>query len=110
MSLTDWLRDRRDLIDELTEAREQAVAAGRQLQDAAADRDHFMGLARKEREAHEQTQRILEALESDGCPDVFGPAIPRTPGEEWAARERHVAALEEQVHRLQQANMAADRR
>ncbi|MGW6498570.1 hypothetical protein [Nonomuraea angiospora] len=110
MSLIDWFRSRQALIDELEEAREQAVTADRQLEHAVADREHFASRLRVEESKHEATQKLLESMEGELIGGVFAPAPPRTTDEELAAAREHARALEELVHRLQVANMAADRR
>ncbi|MET7333302.1 hypothetical protein [Nonomuraea sp. NPDC005650] len=109
--IVDWFRSRRQLLDELTEAREQAVTADKMLDVAVADRDHYLKLLRTEQSKHQATQQLLESLELEqGADAVFAPARPRTFEEELAAAHAHAAALEALVQRLQVANMAADRR
>ncbi|TYB50259.1 hypothetical protein FXF51_56895 [Nonomuraea sp. PA05] len=106
----DWLKKRRDLIGELEETRGQAADAVRLLADTVAERDRAEAALVGEQAAHKATQRLLEAFEADTFADPFDAAMPRTMAEELAAMRKHVTALEEQLHRLQQANMAFDRR
>lgn len=106
----NWLHSRRRLIGELMEAREQAATEAAKTAAVAAEADRFLDLLRKEQAAHEATQHVLETLTAEALDDVFGEPSPRTPGEELAAMRRHVTALEQRVHQLQQANMARDRR
>lgn len=110
--IRDWFRARRELVAELVEAREQCVHAGKTVAAAAANFDHYRRLFEQERTAHAATVRRLDALsaEIEGRVDVFEEAPARTAGQELAAMKTHAAALEQRVHLLQRANMAADRR
>ncbi|MBF8187357.1 hypothetical protein ITP53_16775 [Nonomuraea sp. K274] len=108
--LIDWIRTRSTLIGELVEAREQAAAEASKTAAIASEADRFLDLLRKEQAAHAATQHALEALEAEGLGDVFDPAAARTPAQELSAMRAHVTALEQRVHLLQRANMAADRR
>lgn len=110
MPLTDWIRSRCDLVAELEEAREQAAAEARKTTAAVREADRFLELLKKEQAAHKATQHVLEALEVESLGGVFDPTVARTPGQELAAMKAHVTALEQRLHLLQQANMAADRR
>lgn len=104
-----WLRTRRAMVRELAALRGELADCRLRLEEAADERDGFAAKWEAEQRAHQVTQKLIEAFEENGVRDLFAPPRPRTAEEELAAMRAHVAALEERLHLLQQANMAADR-
>lgn len=129
--IRDWFRSRKQLVDELTqargllaagveatrlqfvekleEAREQAVDADRLRKKAEKDRDFYLARLRAEQSNHTTTQRKLDVLaaEIEGRPYTFEPAPPRTPSQELALERARADALAARVQQLQEANMRA---